>query len=53
MAPRAIERRRVGGLGTRIASAFVMAPAAIGLAYLGGLAFGLPIALLEIGRAHV
>ncbi len=46
MAPRAIERRRVGGLGPRIASAFVMAPAAIGLAYLGGLAFGLPIALL-------
>ncbi len=46
MAHRVIERRRVGGLGPRVASALVMAPAAIGLAYVGGVAFGLFIATL-------
>jgi len=47
-----IERRGAGGLGPRVASALVMAPAAIGLAYLGGVAFGLFIAALAVLMAQ-
>ncbi len=41
MAPQASEGKPAGGLAPRIVSALVLAPAAILLAYLGGIVFGL------------